>query len=65
MIRVLVAPDKFKGSLAAADVAAAVRQGIVAHAPEVDVRCMPVADGGWRWPTSPDWPGCPGARQHR
>jgi glycerate kinase len=46
MIRVLVAPDKFKGSLAAADVAAAVRQGIVAHAPEVDVRCMPVADGG-------------------
>lgn len=46
MIRVLVAPDKFKGSLAAADVADAVSRGIVAYAPETDVRCMPVADGG-------------------
>jgi len=46
MSRVLVAPDKFKGSLAAVDVASAVRRGILAQAPGADVRCVPVADGG-------------------
>jgi glycerate kinase len=46
MARVLVAPDKFKGSLAAIDVASAVRRGILAQAPDADVRCVPVADGG-------------------
>ena len=46
MPRVLVAPDKFKGSLAAVDVASAVRRGILAQAPDADVRCVPVADGG-------------------
>ena len=42
----LVAPDKFKGSLAAVDVASAIRRGILAQAPDADVRCLPVADGG-------------------
>lgn len=42
---VLVAPDKFKGSLTAAEVAAAVAAGIEA-AREVPVVELPVADGG-------------------
>lgn len=42
----LVAPDKFKGSLAAADVAEAVRIGISSYDPRADVYCLPVADGG-------------------
>lgn len=45
-VRVLVAPDKFKGSLSAAEVVDAVRRGIVARHPSADVRGMPVADGG-------------------
>jgi glycerate kinase len=43
---VLVAPDKFKGSLSAAEVADAVRAGIGRSRPEVPVRVLPVADGG-------------------
>ena len=46
MSRVLIAPDKFKGSLPATEVAEAVRRGIVAQVPDADVRCLPVADGG-------------------
>src|SRR5674476_1321631 len=46
MSRVLVAPDKFKGSLTAVDVAEAIRRGIAAHAPDAHVTCVPVADGG-------------------
>jgi glycerate kinase len=42
---VLVAPDKFKGSLTAAEVAAAVAAGIEA-AREIPVVELPVADGG-------------------
>ncbi|WP_435771341.1 glycerate kinase [Nocardioides sp. SYSU DS0651] len=44
--RVLVAPDKFKGSLDAAGVAAAVARGIRRVLPSADVACLPVADGG-------------------
>jgi glycerate 2-kinase len=44
--RVLVAPDKFKGSLTAPDVAAAVARGLTAGRPDVEVSCLPVADGG-------------------
>lgn len=43
---VLVAPDKFRGSLTAAEVADAVAAGIHAVVPEVPVRALPVADGG-------------------
>lgn len=43
---ILIAPDKFKGSLSAVEVADAVRRGITAHAPDVAVSCVPVADGG-------------------
>ncbi len=46
MNRILIAPDKFKGSLTATQVAAAVARGICDCAPDVEVRCLPVADGG-------------------
>jgi glycerate kinase len=46
MPRVLVAPDKFKGSLTAPEVAAAVARGLTAGRPDVEVNCLPVADGG-------------------
>ncbi|MGA6162034.1 glycerate kinase [Amycolatopsis magusensis] len=43
---VLIAPDKFKGSLTAAEVAEAVAAGISGVCPEIPVRSLPVADGG-------------------
>lgn len=45
-MRVLLAPDKFKGSLSAVQVAASLRRGIESSWPGVQVREMPVADGG-------------------
>jgi glycerate 2-kinase len=45
-VHVLVAPDKFKGTLTASEVAARVAAGIAAVAPGVPVREVPVADGG-------------------
>lgn len=45
-MRVLVAPDKFKGTLPAADVAAHLAAGLRAAAPALDVVELPVADGG-------------------
>ncbi|MFJ1759373.1 glycerate kinase [Amycolatopsis sp. NPDC088138] len=45
-MRVLVAPDKFKGSLTAAEVASAVAQGLADVHPGLAVQCLPVADGG-------------------
>lgn len=49
MTRVLVAPDKFKGSLSGVEVAEAVRRGLLTGAADpaaLDIRCLPVADGG-------------------
>lgn len=45
-MRVVVAPDKFKGSLTAAAVAEAVADGIHDLRPEVTTTLAPVADGG-------------------
>lgn len=42
----MLAPDKFKGSLTAPQVAAALAEGIARVAPEVEIRQVPVADGG-------------------
>ncbi|MFE3546434.1 glycerate kinase [Nocardia sp. NPDC059177] len=44
--RVVLAPDKFKGSLTAAEVAEALATGIRRRSPLADVRQVPVADGG-------------------
>jgi glycerate kinase len=46
VLRVVVAPDKFKGSLGAGQVAARVAAGLRAVVPDLDVREIPVADGG-------------------
>jgi glycerate 2-kinase len=46
MPRVVIAPDKFKGSLPAAEVAAAVAAGIRRAATDVTVLECPIADGG-------------------
>jgi hypothetical protein len=45
-VHVLVAPDKFKGSLDAVQVAARVTAGLRSVVPELPVVQMPVADGG-------------------
>jgi glycerate kinase len=44
--QVVIAPDKFKGSLTAAQTAEHIAAGVRRAAPDVDVRTMPVADGG-------------------
>ncbi len=46
MVRVVVASDKFKGSLTGAEVATAVGAGIRRVRPDADVVAVPVADGG-------------------
>lgn len=46
MVRVVVASDKFKGSLTAAQVAQSVERGIRRVRPDADVLAVPVADGG-------------------
>jgi allantoinase len=46
MTRVLLAPDKFKGTLTAAEVAAHLTTGIRAVLPDADVVVVPVSDGG-------------------
>ena len=45
-MRVVVAPDKFKGCLPAAEVAAAVARGIRSARPGAETVLVPVADGG-------------------
>lgn len=42
----LVAPDKFKGSVTAADAAAALARGIRSAAPDAQIDVFPIADGG-------------------
>ncbi|WP_309113996.1 glycerate kinase [Saccharothrix sp.] len=46
MSHVVVAPDKFKGTLSAPRVAAAVERGLREAVPGLAVRSLPVADGG-------------------
>lgn len=45
-MRVVVAPDKFKGCLTASEVASAVASGLLRARPDIDVALVPVADGG-------------------
>ncbi len=46
MPRVLLAPDKFKGTLTAAEVAAHLSTGIRSVLPDADIVVVPVSDGG-------------------
>ncbi|MPZ62555.1 MAG: glycerate kinase [Propionibacteriales bacterium] len=45
-MRVLIAPDKFAGTLTAVHAAEAMAEGWRRHAPGDEVRCVPMADGG-------------------
>jgi glycerate kinase len=45
-VRVLVAPDKFKGTMTAAEAAEAVRSGWLRTDPKADIVVVPLADGG-------------------
>ena len=46
VLRIVLAPDSFKGSLAAPDVCAALARGIVRAIPDAQIRARPMADGG-------------------
>lgn len=45
-MRIILAPDSYKGSLSAVEVAAAMERGIAAVFPQAEVVSLPVADGG-------------------
>ena len=46
MTRVVIAPDKFKGTLTAAEVGAAVARGMRSAMRDLDIAIVPVAEGG-------------------
>ena len=64
-MKIVVAPQAFKGTASAADAAEAMRRGVLSVAPDSDVSVIPIADGGGgtvdalvtatggRWITSP------------
>ena len=45
-LKVVVAPNSFKGSLTAAEAAAAIARGVREALPDAEVVEIPVADGG-------------------
>ena len=45
-MKIVIAPDKFKGSLPAAEVAGAIAARLRAEWPEAELVTVPVADGG-------------------
>lgn len=45
-MKIVVAPDSFKGCLRAWEVCEAVRDGILSVVPDAEVICVPMADGG-------------------
>ena len=45
-MRILLAPDSFKGALGAAQACAAMAEGIRRVAPDTEIRAIPLADGG-------------------
>ncbi len=45
-MKVLLAPDSFKGSLSAREAASAMREGLLSVNPDLDVMLHPMADGG-------------------
>src|SRR5262249_18155970 len=45
-MKVVVAPDKFKGSLSAPEAARAMARGVAAVAPDAEIDLAPMADGG-------------------
>ncbi|MEO0852422.1 MAG: glycerate kinase [Cyanobacteria bacterium J06648_11] len=60
-MRVAIAPDSFKGCLSATEVAEAIATGLRAVWPEIEIACVPMADGGegtadvWMRARSGEW----------
>jgi glycerate kinase len=46
MTKIIIAPDKFKGSLTGLEFCAAVERGIRKHVSDVEIENLPLADGG-------------------
>ena len=46
VMKIVVAPQAFKGSISALDAARAMREGVLRTVPDADVQMVPVADGG-------------------
>src|SRR2546430_13184507 len=46
LMRVVIAPNAFKGSLSALDAAEAIAEGVRVAAPDADLVLVPIADGG-------------------
>lgn len=45
-LRVVIAPDSFKESLGSIEVAQALARGVLQAAPQAQIHCIPMADGG-------------------
>jgi len=45
-VKIVLAPDSFKGSLSSPDVCAAMKRGILRVLPDADIESVPLADGG-------------------
>ena len=45
-MKILLAPDKFKGTLTAEQAAEIEKKAIAAALPDAEIRCLPLADGG-------------------
>ena len=45
-MRIVIAPDSFKGSLTAVEAATAMAEGVASEVPETEIRLYPIADGG-------------------
>lgn len=43
---IIIAPDSFKGTMSAVEVCKTVREEFLKQNPQLDVRCLPIADGG-------------------
>lgn len=46
IMKVIVCPDSYKGTMSAFEAAEAMKSGIHAAIPDADVRCLPIGDGG-------------------
>ena len=45
-MKILIAPDSYKNSLSALEVATSIGKGLKKALPEMDIRIVPMADGG-------------------
>ncbi|WP_206760630.1 glycerate kinase [Halobacillus yeomjeoni] len=45
-MKVIVAPDSFKGSMSSTEAAASIKEGLQAYDPDMTVKTIPMADGG-------------------